>query len=63
MKASMRLNCAVVPSYRVASGGSHTLRNCDREPADARRANLLEDTVQALAGDGDPRLVWSRAPA
>jgi len=61
MNARMRLNRAVLPSYPVGTGSSNTLQSGDRDQLEAQRASLLEATVQALAGDGDPRLVRSRA--
>jgi hypothetical protein len=61
MDAITRVSCPVQPSYAVSQRASHTLQNGDRERAEARRAKLIEATVEAIAEGSHPRLVASRS--
>ncbi len=60
MDATMRLDCAVHPSYQVIESGSHTLQGSDHEDTESLRARLIDATVEAVAGASAPRLSSSR---
>jgi hypothetical protein len=57
----MGVNTAVQPAFEISEAASHTLQKRGREHREALRAQLIEATVEAIAGGGHPRLDTSRS--
>ncbi len=61
MSARVQVNPAARRAYDVTFASSNTLRCGDHRRFEATRADLIEATVQAIAGGSVPRLDQSRA--
>jgi hypothetical protein len=63
MRAKVQVNSTARRPYEVTCASSNTLACGDHRRLEATRTDLIEATVQALAGGSDPRLDQSRAHA
>lgn len=63
MSSSVRVNRTVEASFSMAHASSNTLQSGDRLCTEARRARLIEATVEAIAAGNDPRLAETLAHA